>query len=350
MAPTSNKSFVFKKVPEGFPVPGQDLVVEDRPLDLEAAPLHGGILVEVLYSSFDPYMRGRMRDPKIKSYSPPFDLDQPIVSAFVAKVLRSDTPEYAVGDEVASFYSQNAQYAVIPGPAFKPMGLRKINNPHNFPAHYFIGVLGMPGATAYEGLFDIGKPKSGETIFVSSAAGAVGQLVGQLAKAEGLRVVGSAGSQEKIDFLTNELGFDGAFNYKTDEPNEALTRLAPNGIDIYWDNVGGAQLEAALNAINKNGRIIACGSIVDYNVKPEDRYGVKNLFNIIGKNLLMQGFIVNLSPERYQAFNEKVQPLLAEGKVKAKVDITEGIENAPEGMVGIFKGKNFGKAVLKIKA
>ncbi|KAG7152044.1 NADPH-dependent oxidoreductase 2-alkenal reductase like protein [Verticillium longisporum] len=208
----------------------------------------------------------------------------------------------------------------------------------------------MPGTTAYEGLYEIGKPVAGETIFVSSAAGAVGQLVGQLAKAEGLKVIGSAGSQEKIDFIINELGFDGAFNYKTDEPNEALARLAPSGIDIYWDNVGGAQLEAALHAINKHGRIIACGSIVDYNVKPEDRYGVKNLFNIIGKSLTFKGFIVSLTPERYQAFNDKVQPLLADGKVKAKVDITEGIENAPEGLVGIFHGKNFGKAVLKVKA
>ncbi|PNH42626.1 hypothetical protein VD0004_g4720 [Verticillium dahliae] len=350
MAPTSNKSFIYKKAPQGFPVPGEDLVIEDRPIDLENAPLHGGVLVEVLYTSFDPYMRGRMRDPKIKSYSPPFDLDQPIVSASVVKVLRSDTPEFAVGDELVSFYGQNAQYAVIPAPAFKPMGLRKVHNPHNLPVHYFIGVLGMPGTTAYEGLYEIGKPVAGETIFVSSAAGAVGQLVGQLAKAEGLKVIGSAGSQEKIDFITNELGFDGAFNYKTEDANEALARLAPNGIDIYFDNVGGAQLEAALHAINKHGRIIACGSIVDYNVKPEDRYGVKNLFNIIGKSLTFKGFIVSLTPERYQAFNDKVQPLLADGKIKAKVDVTEGIENAPEGLVGIFHGKNFGKAILKVKA
>lgn len=349
MAPVSNKSLIYKAppAPGTYPEAGKHLVVEDRPLDIDNADLHGGILVKVLYTSFDPYLRGRMRDPNVWSYSPAFTADTPLVSAIAGKVIRSDTPQYAVGDEVAAFYGQNAEYAVIPEQFFAPSGLRKVDNPNGLPLSYFVGYLGMPGTTAVEGLYDIGKPKSGETIFISSAAGAVGQLVGQLAKAEGLTVIGSAGSQEKLDYISS-LGFDAVFNYKTENPLEALKRLAPKGIDIYWDNVGGDTLEAALEVLNINGRIIACGAISGYNTKPEERYGVKNLFLIVGKRILMKGFIVDLSPPSYKKALEKLVPLFVEGKVQGKEDIYDGIEKGPEGLVGIFKGQNFGKAILKI--
>ncbi|KAK2009662.1 zinc-binding dehydrogenase [Colletotrichum eremochloae] len=346
MAPTPNKSFVFKQVPQGLPVPGQDLVVEDRPIDLDQ-DLNGGILIKVLYSSFDPYMRGRMRPAEAgKSYIPPFELNGVIASSIVARVERSDTAQFAAGDLVTSFMGPNAEYAVIPA-KFLP-GFFKVPNTHNVDLPLFIGALGMPGMTAYEGLYDIGKPKRGETIFVSSAAGAVGQIVGQLAKAEGLTVIGSVGSDEKLDFITKELGFDAGFNYKKESPLDALKRLAPKGIDIYFENVGGEHLEAALESFNPQGRIIGCGMISDYNTPREQQKGVRGLFHVVAKKLTFQGFLVDLSPTKYKPFQEKLQPMIAKGEVKVKIHLTESIDKAPEGFVGMLTGQNFGKAVLKI--
>jgi NADPH-dependent curcumin reductase CurA len=261
MAPTSNKSFIYKKIPDVYLVPGEHIVVEDRPLDLDSAPLEGGILVKVFYSSLDPYIRDRTRDPSIEDFIPALDVDTPIVSAVVGRVIRSESEKYQAGDLVMAFYGDHVEYALIKGDKLKDAGLWKISNPHKLDITYFLGVLGMAGTTAFQGLYNIGKPKKGETIFVSAAAGSVGQLVGQLAKAEGLKVIGSAGSQAKIDFVVNELGFDGAFNYKTDEPGEALKRLAPEGIDIFWDGVGGPQLDAALMALKPYGRIVSCGTV-----------------------------------------------------------------------------------------
>ncbi|KAK2054249.1 zinc-binding dehydrogenase [Colletotrichum caudatum] len=346
MAPTPNKSFVFKQVPTGLPVPGQDIAVEDRPIDLDQ-DLNGGILIKVLYASFDPYMRGRMRPAEAgKSYIPPFEQGGVISSAVVARVERSDAAQFAAGDLVTSFMGPNAEYAAIPA-KFLP-GFFKVPNTHDVDLPLFIGALGMPGMTAYEGLYDIGKPKRGETIFVSSAAGAVGQVVGQLAKAEGVRVVGSVGSDEKLDFVTKELGFDAGFNYKKEAPLDALRRLAPQGIDMYFENVGGDHLEAALECFNPGGRIIGCGMISDYNTPRDQQKGVRGLFHLVAKKLTFQGFLVDLSPARYRPFQEKVQPMIAKGDLKVKIHLTESIDKAPEGFVGMLTGQNFGKAVLKI--
>ncbi|TDZ26098.1 NADP-dependent oxidoreductase RED1 [Colletotrichum orbiculare MAFF 240422] len=346
MAPTSNKSFVFKQVPTGLPVPGQDLTIEDRPIDLDA-PLDGGILIKVLYSSFDPYMRGRMRPAEAgKSYIPPFPIDQTIASSIVARVERSDTAQFAAGDLVTSFMGPNSEYAAIPA-KFLP-GFFKVPNTHNVDLPLFVGALGMPGMTAYEGLYEIGKPQRGETIFVSSAAGAVGQIVGQLAKAEGVKVIGSVGSDEKLDFILNELGFDAGFNYKKESPSDALKRLAPNGIDMYFENVGGDHLEAALEAFNPKGRIIGCGMISDYNTPRDQQKGVRGLFHVVAKKITFQGFLVDLSPEKYKPFQEKVQPMIAKGDLKVKIHLTDSIDKAADGFVGMLTGQNFGKAVLKI--
>ncbi|KAI1406961.1 NAD(P)-binding protein [Hypoxylon sp. FL1857] len=346
---TANKTLVFKKVPTGFPVPGEHLAVEDRPIDLDADAPKGGIVVEILYASFDPYLRGKMRDPKIKSYSPAFDIDGPITNSTVARVLKSASPDYKEGELVVAFLPI-AEYAIIPDPS--EARARKIQNPHNLDLGMFLGPLGMPGLTAYAGLYKIGKPKKGETIFVSSAAGAVGQVVGQVAKHEGLRVIGSVGSDEKLDFITKELGFDGGFNYKKESAYDALPRLAPNGIDIYFENVGGEQLDAALDNMNTHGRIPVCGMISGYNTPPDQRYGVKGIFQLIPKLITMQGFLVG-QPEFGGAYfaehQEKVQQWIEDGSLKAKLHITEGIDKAPEGFVGMLKGENFGKAVLKIR-
>ncbi|KHO01301.1 NADP-dependent leukotriene B4 12-hydroxydehydrogenase [Metarhizium album ARSEF 1941] len=370
-----NKTLVYKQVPKGLPVPGKDLVVETRDMDLEEPP-KGGLIVEILYASLDPYLRPKMRDPSIESYSPAFVPNNPIENDTVGRVLKSDSPDFKPGDIVKA-HAPIAEYAALAD----VKGLVKVHNPHNLDLSLFTGALGMPGLTAWSSLHRIGKPKRGETIFVSSAAGAVGQLVGQLvgqiAKKEGLKVIGSVGSDEKLDFITEQLGFDAGFNYKKERPGDALKRLAPDGIDIYYENVGGEHLEAALDSLNDFGRVVACGmvgflpapwaapwalggqrlndahvQISQYNIEGQ-AYGVRNLMLVVTKQLTVQGFIVtnpDFGPAYYQEHQEKLQQWLADGSVQAKMSYTEGIDHAAEGLVGIFEGKNFGKAVLRIKA
>lgn len=262
MAP--NKTLVFKKIPTGVPVAGEHLAVEDQPIDIDTPPKNG-LVLEVLYASFDPYMRGKMRDASVESYAPAFELGKGMENTVVATVLKSDNPEYREGETVQAFVPI-AQYARIED--VKAAQLQKINNPHNLDVALFLGPLGMPGLTAWSSLYKIGKPKKGETIFVSSAAGAVGQVVGQVAKREGLTVIGSVGSDAKLEFITKELGFDAGFNYKKESPFDALKRLAPDGIDIYYENVGGDHLEAALENMKFNGRIPICGMVSLSQPKP----------------------------------------------------------------------------------
>ncbi|KAK4222426.1 hypothetical protein QBC38DRAFT_82035 [Podospora fimiseda] len=347
MSTIQNKTLIFKKVPTGAPVPGEHLVVESRPFDTTPPP--GGVTFAILSASYDPYLRGKMRDASIKSYSPAFPLDGPISNATVSRVLKSDSPDFAEGDLVYALLPL-AEYASLTKDELK--SARKIINPYNLDLGLFLGPLGMPGLTGWSSLYEIGKPKKGETIFISSAAGAVGQVVGQVAKKEGLKVIGSVGSDDKLDFVLKELEFDGAFNYKKENAKDALKRLAPDGIDIYYENVGGDQLEAAIDALNNWGRIVACGMISQYNLTPEERTGPKNIFQVVSKRLEMRGFIVSdagFGDKYAQDHQQKLQKWLAEGSVKAKLSITEGIDNAAEGLVGLLEGKNFGKAVLKIR-
>jgi NADPH-dependent curcumin reductase CurA len=343
-----NKAIIFKQVPTGKPIPGKDLVVETREFDLDAAPPKGGVTTKNFYASFDPYQRGRMRPAEVKSYSPPFTLGQPIANNSVAKILKSDSPKFKAGDLVVGGIPTE-EYSALPEQYVE--GLRKIDNPYNLDLTVFLGALGMPGLTAYSSFYEIGKPVKGETIFISAASGAVGQLVGQLAKHEGLKVIGSVGTDEKLDYITKELNFDGGFNYKKEKPLDALKRLAPDGIDIYYENVGGEQLEAALEVMNNFGRIIACGMVSEYNKAADERYGIKNLMYIVSKRITFRGFIVgdkNMGPAYFEERNKNISKWLHEGSFKAKVSITDGIDNGPEGFVGMLEGKNFGKALLKI--
>jgi NADPH-dependent curcumin reductase CurA len=256
----TNKTLIFKKVPTATPVAGEHRVIEDRGFDPAAAPPPGGVTLSVLYASFDPYQRGRMRPASVHSYSAAFELNGPITNDTVARVLKSDTPAYAPGELVLG-YLPIAEYAVLTAKQL-PAIRAKLQNPHGLAdLGLFIGPLGMPGLTGYSSLHEIGKPKPGETIFISSAAGAVGQVVGQIAKREGLKVIGSVGSDDKLDFIINELGFDGGFNYKKERTKDALARLAPEGLDIYYENVGGEQLADALDAMKDFGRIVACGMV-----------------------------------------------------------------------------------------
>ncbi|KAB8754781.1 hypothetical protein FH972_026569 [Carpinus fangiana] len=352
MAPTQNKALIFKAVPSGWPVAGQDLTIEDRPIDLEKPLESGTLLVRNIYASFDPYQRGRMRSPEIKSYSPPFELGQPVTNRTLSRVINSANPKFSKGDLVVAIQGGNTEeYSIVPEKQISSGLLFKLDNPNKIDPIHFIGACGMPGLTAYSSFYAIGEPKKDETIFISAASGAVGQLVGQLAKKEGLKVIGSVGDDAKLDFIKKELNFDGGFNYKKEKASEALKRLAPQGIDIYYENVGGEQLEAAIGAMNPFGRIIACGMVSQYNLKPEESYGIKNLMQVVGKRLKMQGFIVgdaNMGPVYAKEHMQNVSKWIADGTFKAQVSVTDGIDNAAEGFIGMLSGKNFGKAVLKI--
>ena len=292
-----------------------------------------------------------MRRPEIKSYSPPFELGKAITNSAVARVIKSSNPKFRPGDIVTGMLPTE-EYSIVSGDIANSM-IRKLNNPYNLDPKLYVGALGMPGLTAYASFYKIGEPKKGETIFISSASGAVGQIVGQLAKHEGLTVIGSVGSDEKLDFIKKELNFDDGFNYKKEKPADALKRLAPNGIDIYFENVGGEQLDAALGAMNNFGRIIVCGMISQYNVaNAEEVYGIKNITNVISKRLKMQGFIVgdpDFGPKYAEEHQKNVAKWISEGTFKARESTTVGIDNAIKGLLGMLKGENFGKAVLQIE-
>jgi NADPH-dependent curcumin reductase CurA len=345
-----NKGVIFKKAPDGWPKPGEDLVIETRDIDLDQKLPEGGLLVKNFYASFDPYMRGRMRNPEAKSYSPPFELNKPITNRSIFKVVKSNTDQYKEGEVlITRGITPIEEYSVFDKDTVA--GVMKLENPYNLDPKHFLGALGMPGLTAWSSFYEIGQPKKGETIFISAASGAVGQLVGQLARHEGLTVIGSVGDDKKLDFITSELGFNAGFNYKTEKPADALARLAPNGIDIYYENVGGEQLEAAINAMNNFGRIVACGMISQYNCKPGEQYPLRNLMQIVAKRITMRGFIVsddNMGPRHAKDHQEKLQKWLSEGSFKAKLSVTDGIDNAVDGFLGMLSGKNFGKAVLQI--
>ncbi|KAK5654564.1 hypothetical protein OQA88_7193 [Cercophora sp. LCS_1] len=349
---TTNKTLTFKKAPQvGLPVPGEHLTIESTPFDPTAPAPAGGLVVAVLQVSLDPFLTDRIRDPSIESWIPAYDLDGPISNDGIGRVIQSDTPDYKVGDLILG-HLPISTYATIPATAISTI-TKTLTNPYNLPdLGLFLGPLGMTGLTAYSSLYEIGKPKKGETIFISSASGAVGQIVGQIAKREGLKVIGSVGSDTKLEYIVNELGFDGGFNYKKETTIDALGRLAPQGVDIYYDNVGGEQLDGAIWRLNVGGRIVVCGMITQYNKDPKDWTGIKNLLLFLERRATMRAFLVTdeeFGPKYTAEHQESMSKWLADGTIKAKLDVTEGVDNAAQGLVNLFLGKNFGKAVLKIQ-
>lgn len=234
---TRNLSLVFTEIPENKIIPGKTLQVQDRPIDLDStnAPTDG-LVLKTHYASFDPYQRGRMRDVSVKSYAPAYPLNETIKNGIIATVVKSRNSDFKEGDLISlSSVGPIAEYAVVSGDLVKSFA-KKLENPFKLDTKTFLGVLGMPGLTAYSSFYDIGKPKKGETIFISAASGAVGALVAQLAKREGLKVIGSVGTEKKLKYIKEELGVDGGFNYKEEKPANALKRLAPDGIDIYFES------------------------------------------------------------------------------------------------------------------
>jgi NADPH-dependent curcumin reductase CurA len=295
------------------------------------------VLVRNLFMSVDPYMRGRMNEGK--SYVPPFELDKPLEGGAVGDVIESRAREFKPGDVVTSNFGWREYFVATPG-QLHPVS-REIQ-----PLSVYLGTLGMTGMTAWAGL-NLVEVKGGDVVFISGAAGAVGNVAGQLAKLRGCRVVGSAGSAEKVRFLREECGFDAAFNYKAGPILEQLNREAPGGIDVYFDNVGGETLEAALSALRVHGRIIACGGISGYN-EAKRRPGPSNLFNMITKRLTMKGLIVSDWLDRQAEFEKEVGGYFKAGNVKHKETVAKGIDQAVGSFIGLFQGRNIGKMVVEL--
>lgn len=250
-----NRALIFASVPTGWPVEGENLKISSLPdFSLSTPPPPRGITIRNHYISYDPYQRGRLRAPDVKNYIQPYTIGEPISNTGIARVILSDHPDFAPGDVIIGFLKFE-EYSSLTEESIQGLRIRKLVNPYNLDPKIYLGPLGMPGLTAYSSLYAIGQPVRGETIFISAASGAVGQVVGQLAKREGLKVIGSVGSDEKLKFITEELDFDGGFNYKKEKPGEALKRLVPGGVDIYYENVGGEILDAALEAMNHSGRV-----------------------------------------------------------------------------------------------
>ncbi|KAI8332630.1 hypothetical protein BC941DRAFT_436101 [Chlamydoabsidia padenii] len=342
----SNTQIIFSKVPTTYPVVGEHITVNKTDFDLDAPLADGEFILKTLVLSVDPYMRGRMRDSSVKSYSPAFPLGQPMTGHTVKEVVKSKSANFKEGDYVygmgtfEEYFKLNDQIA-------KAYGLVVRNDPktNGIPISNYVGILGMPGMTAYVGLYKIGEIKKGETIYISAASGAVGQVAGQIAKTQGLRVVGSAGSDEKVAHLKS-IGFDGAFNYKTEDIDAKLRELCPNGIDVYFENVGGKMLEIVLTQMNKFGRIIACGMISQYNLAEAEKTG--GLITIIGKSIKFQGFIVSDHPELEAPFLKDVTQMILDKKIQYQETHAEGIEKTPEALLDVLKGKNFGKQVVDV--
>jgi NADPH-dependent curcumin reductase CurA len=327
-----NREIRLAARPVGFP--------KDTDFELAETPIpeagEGEVLVRNVYISVDPYMRSRMNDTK--SYVPSFQIGKPLQGGAVGEVIESRSDVLAAGDWVNSMLGWR-EYYVAEGTS-----LMKID-PSLAPVSKALGVLGLTGFTAYVGLLDLGTPKEGETVFVSAACGAVGSIVGQIAKLKGCRVVGSAGTAEKIAHA-RELGFDEAFNYKDEALADALDRLCPDGIDVYFENVGGDHLEAALPRMRLFGRVVLCGLISQYN-DTEQRPG-PSLVPALANRLTIRGFIISDHFDRLPDFLRDMGAWLAEGKIKDDETVVEGIENAPAAFMGLLRGENRGKMLVKV--
>jgi NADPH-dependent curcumin reductase CurA len=331
-----NKQIILKSRPIGKPIAENFEIVASASEIVD----EGELLVKAKYVSVDPYMRGRMSDAK--SYVPPFEVGKTIEGSVIAEVTESRHPNFKVGDAVfASLKWQELQTVA----AEKVTKLAK----NSTPLSYYLGIIGMPGLTAHFGLLDIGKPATGQTVVISGAAGAVGMVVGQIARIKGCKVVGIASSNEKTEFLVNKLKFDEAINYRTTKNmGEAIAKACPNGVDIYYDNVGGEISDAVIANINKGARIIICGQISLYN-STETPIGPRPQGMILKKSALMQGFIVSNYASRFPEGVKQLTQWLDEGKLSYQETIVKGFDKLPEAFTGLFEGKNLGKMLVEIE-
>ncbi|MEU2225788.1 NADP-dependent oxidoreductase [Streptomyces sp. NPDC018347] len=330
-----NREWHLLSRPVGWPKP-EDFALVEAPVP---SPGEGQVLVRNKYLSVDPYMRGRMS--AAKSYVAPFELGEAMQGGAVGEVVESRAEGIAAGDHVLHFLGWR-EYAVVDARQAVKV------DPEAAPLSTYLGVLGMTGLTAYAGLLRTASLKEGDTVFVSGAAGAVGSQVGQVARLKGAaRVIGSAGSDEKVKLLVDEYGFDAAFNYKNGPVAEQLRAAAPDGVDVYFDNVGGDHLEAAIGSLNEGGRIVICGMISVYN-DTEPAPGPKNLARLIQTRGRIEGFLVGDHYDLQPQFVQEVGPWVASGALKYRETVAEGVENTLEAFLGVLRGDNIGKMVVKL--
>ncbi|WP_413730740.1 NADP-dependent oxidoreductase [Sodalis sp. RH22] len=335
-----NRRIVLASRPAGAPVP------DNFRLETAAVPQPGAgqVLLRTVYLSLDPYMRGRMNDAE--SYSAPVALDAVMGAGTVARVEASNHPDFVPGEWVLS-YSGWQDYALTDGSDVKKLQGDLLEHPS-----WALGVLGMPGFTAYMGLMDIGQPKAGETLVVAAASGAVGSVVGQVARLKGCRTVGIAGGKDKCRYAVETLGFDVCLDRRDADFAGQLARACPDGIDIYFENVGGAVFDAVLPLLNTSARIPLCGLIANYNMQnlPDGKDRLPYLQALLlRKRIRMQGYIITLDyGHRYDEFIQAMGPWVREGKVRMREDIVDGLEQAPQAFIGLLEGKNFGKLVVRV--
>jgi NADPH-dependent curcumin reductase CurA len=326
-----NLRIVLASRPKGW-VSEDNFRVESAPLP---QPAQGEVLVRNLWLSLDPYMRGRMSDAK--SYVKGVELGEVMVGQTVGEVMDSRTEKFAKGDKVLTqtgwqLYGVTREAAKV--------------DERRAPLSCYLGILGMPGITAYFGLKEIGQPKAGDTVVVSAASGAVGSVVGQLAKLWGCGAVGIAGGQRKCDYVTRELGFDACVDYKAANLREALRHACPAGVDVYFDNVGGEIFDTLLQEMNLHSRVVVCGLISDYNAT--EARGIRNWRAVLVNRIRLQGMIVFDWKERYGEALKALAGYFAEGKLRYRESVVEGLENAPRGLIALLKGENFGKQLVKL--
>ncbi|GGX71488.1 NADP-dependent oxidoreductase [Streptomyces hiroshimensis] len=333
VTPTTSREWHLVARPHGWPKP-EDFALREAAV---AEPGEGQILVRNIHMSVDPYMRGRMND--VRSYVPPFELDRPMEGGAVGEVVASRSDAFKPGDHVLHSLGWR-EYALV-----EAAHAVKVDQ-ELAPLSTYLGVLGMPGLTAYAGLLEVASFKEGDAVFVSGAAGAVGLQVGQIARLKGAsRVVGSAGTDEKVKALVEEYGFDAAFNYKKGPVAEQLKQVAPDGIDVYFDNVGGEHLEAAIGALKLHGRATLCGAIAGYNdTVPQP--GPHNMISIIGKRLRLQGMIVRDHQALQPQFVQEVGGWVRSGELKYRETVVNGVENAVDAFLGMLRGENTGKMIV----
>ncbi len=333
MASGVNRQVLLKSRPEGAPsLDNFELTQSPIP-----EPSEGEMLMRILYLSLDPYMRGRMSDTK--SYARPAAIGQPMVGGTVGEIVKSRHPKYRVGDIVLG-YGGWQEYALSNG-----AGLRKLD-PTLAPVSTALGVLGMPGMTAYVGLLEIGQPQPGETVVVAAASGAVGSVVGQIAKIKGCHAIGIAGGTDKCRFVTGELGFDACVDHRAPDFANRLEAACPKGIDVYFENVGGTVQQTVWPLLNDFARIPVCGLIAQYNATSP--MPGPDMFSVLRKRLLMRGFIVSDFAMKQADFLRDVGEWVRSGRLKYREDIVDALENAPASFLGLLQGKNFGKMLVKI--
>ncbi len=332
-----NRRWTLAARPVGFPKPS-DFKLDEQPIP---EPGLGQVLVATKWMSLDPYMRGRMNETTGASYTPGVEIGQPMQGTVVGEVLQSNYAGLAVGDIVEAGLGWQ-EYGVIDGAA------ARVIDPDAAPISTALGVLGMPGLTAYFGLFEVGRPVAGDTVVVSAASGAVGAVVGQLARNAGCRVIAIAGTQEKVDYVVDDLGFDAGINYKTESVSERLLELAPDGVNVYWENVGGEIGDAVIEQIAVKGRVVVCGLISQYNADPPPQAPRIGPRMLLTRQARMEGFLVFQFAHRYDEGRLRLARWLRDGSLKYRENIVEGFENAPAAFIGLMSGANFGKLLVKV--